>query len=186
MIERKLVPQLVRAFARVADRHPQVELRLLGDGPDLPVARREVETRGLLGRVTFLEREADALAEMARADVFALVGRDEAFGVVYVEAMGAGCAVLCSDDAGVLGVIEPGRHLMTVSWRDEGKIAEALDLLLSDRELRERLGAAGRDEVIRCLTWDRHAERLKAILEAASARGPRPESPTAEFLPMAE
>jgi len=171
MIERKLVPQLVRAFSRIADRHPRVELRLLGDGPDLPTAMQEVESRGLANRVVFLEREADALAEMARADVFALVSRDEAFGVVYVEAMGAGCAVLCGHDAGVLGVVEPGRHLMTVSWRDEERIAEALDLLLSDRELRERLGAAGREEVLSSLTWDRHAARLKSVLERAAAPG---------------
>jgi glycosyltransferase involved in cell wall biosynthesis len=171
MIERKLVPQLVRAFSRIADRHPGVELRLLGDGPDLPVAVQEAESRGLRERVVFLEREADALAEMARADVFALVGREEAFGVVYVEAMGAGCAVLCSDDAGVLGVVEPGRHLMTVSWRDEERIGEALDLLLSDPELRERLGEAGREEVLRSLTWDRHAAGLKSVLERAAAPG---------------
>jgi glycosyltransferase involved in cell wall biosynthesis len=171
MIERKLVPQLVRAFARIADRHPLVQLRLLGDGPDLPAAMHEVESRGLRDRVVFLEREADALSEMARADVFALVGREEAFGVVYVEAMGAGCAVLCSDDAGVLGVVEPGRHLMAVSWRDEARIAEALDLLLSDRELRERLGAAGRKKVLNSLTWDRHAALLRSVLERAAAPG---------------
>jgi glycosyltransferase involved in cell wall biosynthesis len=171
MIERKLVPQLVRAFARIADRHPGVQLRLLGDGPDLPAARREVESRALRDRVVFLEREADALGEMARADVFALVSRDEAFGVVYVEAMGAGCAVLCGDDAGVLGVVEAGRHLMAVTWRDEQAIAEALDLLLSDHDLRRQLGVAGREEVLRSLTWERHAEQLKAILERAARPG---------------
>lgn len=168
MIERKLVPQLVRAFGRIADRHPGVQLRLLGDGPDLPAARREVERHGIQDRVQFLEREADALAEMSRADVFALVSRDEAFGVVYVEAMGAGCAVLCADDAGVLGVVEPGRHLLTTSWSDEQRIAEALDLLLSDDDLRRRLANEGRAEVLRSLTWDHHAERLKAVLQTAA------------------
>ncbi len=174
LLERKRVPQLVRAFAQIASRHPRVQLRILGDGPDLSAVQAAISACGLDGRTTLLPREADALAEMSSADVFALVSREEPFGVVYLEAMSAGCAVLCGDDAGVLDFVSPGEHVLTAPSDDEAAIVASLDRLLTDSALRARLAGAGREHVVATLTWERHAEHLIEVLEHARGAAPEP------------
>jgi glycosyltransferase involved in cell wall biosynthesis len=174
LLERKRVPQLVSAFGRIAQRHPQVQLRILGDGPDLPAVHAAIAASGLNERTKLLPRETDAFAEMSEADVFALVSREEPFGVVYLEALAAGCAVLCGDDAGVLDFVSDGTHVLTAPADDEVAIAAALERLLTDSELRAGLARTGREHVLRTLTWDRHAERLIGVLERARGAAPEP------------
>jgi glycosyltransferase involved in cell wall biosynthesis len=159
---RKGFPLLVDAFARVAAKFPNAELRVAGDGEERPEVEERIRQHGLASRVTLLGTlsHAEVIQEMVWCDVFALIGWDEPFATVYLEALSAAKPVLCCSDGGITDVVKNGEHGFTVPPRDAVAAAEALTLLLGSEELRRRFGAASLTLFETSLTWDRHARRM--------------------------
>jgi len=121
---------------------------IAGDGPRREALERHAQTLGLGDRVKFLgEVAADELAALYRAcDVFVLpsITRQEAFGVVQIEAMASGKPVI-STDLGT-GVAWVNQHLETglvVPPGDALALRTAISRLLGDPLLQAALGAAG-------------------------------------------
>jgi phosphatidylinositol alpha-mannosyltransferase len=122
-------------------------LLVVGSGPQEREARRYVATRGLNG-VEFLGRVSDTeKAQLFKtADVYVSPATGgESFGIVLLEAMAAGTPIVCSDIHGYKGVVRRGREGLLVPPRDPRELAVAVDRLLRDPSLRERMGAAGRE-----------------------------------------
>lgn len=168
--ERKGFEVLISAFARVQAGSPDAVLRIAGDGPrrsqiEAAIARLDAgrERIALLGALPHDE----VLREMAWCDVFALVGWDEPFATVYLEAMAAARPVVCADDGGITDVLRDEVHGLTVRPRDAAGAARALERLLADDALRARLGRAGRTLIEEHLTWDRVAARYLDLFRAA-------------------
>jgi len=143
--DRKGLPHLLKAFRLVRKTGVECRLLVVGSGPQEREARRYVMTRGLQN-VEFLGRVSDAeKAQLFKtADIFCspATGR-ESFGIVLLEAMAAGAPIVCSDIHGYKGVVQRGRQALLVQSGDTKGLASALLELLSDSELRARMGAAG-------------------------------------------
>jgi glycosyltransferase involved in cell wall biosynthesis len=93
-----------------------------------------------LGHVAF-----DRLAgEYRRADVFCLPSRQEAFGIVFLEAMAAGLPIVAARAAAVPEVVPDGVCGILVPAGRPDELAHALNHLLSSAEERRRMGEAGR------------------------------------------
>ncbi|CAM3429209.1 glycosyltransferase family 4 protein [Marinicrinis lubricantis] len=90
--------------------------------------------------------------------------RDEAFGLVNIEAMSSGVPVVATDAGGIGEIVKDGEtgFLVTGAERVSG-LAERIDLLLSDDSLRLRMGTAGREKVLQQFTWDHTAMRMAGI-----------------------
>jgi len=102
----KRLDWVIEAFCQIP--HAHARLWVVGDGPQATDLRALAEGDA---RVAFLGRLSDAaLAERyQQADVAVFVPREEDMGLVTLEAMGSGCAVLtCSDSGGVTEFVEPG------------------------------------------------------------------------------
>lgn len=141
---RKGFPVAVNAFAFLAPEFPDLQLIVVGDGPDRDaVARLELEIRR---RVTMVGAVRHSLlpAYHAAADLFIApsTGR-ESFGIVLVEAMAAGLPVIASDIAGYREVVRNGMDGLLVPPNDAEGVARAVRKILSDRALSQRLRAAG-------------------------------------------
>ena len=121
-------------------------LRVVGTGPELDRLRREARELGLGRRVEFLGHVAfDRLAgEYRRADVFCLPSRQEAFGIVFLEAMAAGLPIVAARAAAVPEVVLDGECGILVRPGNANELARALDRLLSSKDERRRMGEAGR------------------------------------------
>lgn len=171
LYERKAVPLLVDAFARIADRHPTAVLRIAGDGEDREAVERAVGAAGLGDRIHVLGRtpHAQVIQEMAWADVFALVGWDEPHAIAHMEAMAAGLPVVCADDGGIMDIFADGVHGYAVPPRNVDATAQALDRLLGDEPGRKRMGAHARALVAESHTWDEHARCLIEVFREAVA-----------------
>jgi glycosyltransferase involved in cell wall biosynthesis len=122
---------------------------LVGNGPERGALERIAEDTAVADRVKFLgEVSQDELAALYRAcDLFVLpsVTRQEAFGVVQIEAMACGKPVISTNlGTGSGWVNQDGETGFVVPPRDAAALRGAIQRLLADRMLRERMGAAAR------------------------------------------
>ena len=140
---RKDVATLLAAMPRLS--HEAV-LRVVGTGPELASLRRQAGELRLGARVEFLGHVAfDRLAgEYRRADIFCLPSRQEAFGIVFLEAMAAGLPIVAARAGAVPEVVPDGVCGILVSPGSPDALARALDRLLSSAEEQCRMGEAGR------------------------------------------
>jgi glycosyltransferase involved in cell wall biosynthesis len=132
---------LIRAMDRV-----DATLLIVGDGPLRPRLEREAGASPLVRRrVRFLGRVEDLTPFYHASDVFALpsIGRSEGFGIVQLEAMACGKPVVNTRlQSGVPYVSIDGLTGITVAPRRPNELADALNRLLYDPQLRQKYGRA--------------------------------------------
>ena len=172
--ERKGLPVLLRAFALLKRRCPDVRLVIVGDGRHRIHYERWVEREGVPD-VTFAGRvPAAALpAYYQHAAVYCAPNTgNESFGIVLLEAMAAGCPVVATDIEGFAALIRDGVDGLLVPARDPEALADAIGRVLGDAALAERLRAHGAARVQE-FAWPWVAERVLAYYEQvrASAAG---------------
>jgi glycosyltransferase involved in cell wall biosynthesis len=152
----RLVPEkgqsvLLEAFARLTERGVAAELELVGYGPSRERLERLARRLGLADRVTFAGAVGqDAIAEHYRdASVFCLPSFWEGIPVVLMEAMACRRPVIATAVAGVRELVRDGETGLLVSPGRADELADALERLLGDADLRRRMGAQGRRYVTR-------------------------------------
>jgi phosphatidylinositol alpha-mannosyltransferase len=160
---RKGAAVLVDAFAAL---ERDADLWMAGDGPQRDKLRRRAVPRvEWLGRVT----DEEKAARLRRADIACFPAIDgESFGIVLLEAMAAGAAVVASDIDGYRDVARHGIEALLVPPGDVDALVGALRRLLDDSAERERLVTAGRKRADE-FSMDRVAERFLGIYERAIA-----------------
>ena len=153
---------LLAALAQV----PTACLLLIGNGEESAGLRRLADAHGVSDRVAFVGEVDDASlqAAYAAADVFVLpsLERSEAFGLVLLEAMRAGRAVIASDIAGSgVGHVVAGQETgLLVPPGEIDALAQALHRLHDEPDLRSRLGKAGRERWQAAFTLQRSARSV--------------------------
>ena len=168
IFNRRHIPALIQAFARVALQVPAARLVLVGDNRSTPPEdpARLAAAAGIADRVAVRAYVDDAeLATLyARAMVFVFLSEYEGFGFPPLEAMAAGVPA-------VVGDTPVARELyLDAAWRvkvdDVPAIAGAITTLLESEEARAALlaNAAAR---LPCFTWERAAGETLAILDRA-------------------
>ena len=120
-------------------------LRVLGAGEGSERAALVARARalGLEETVRFLGRVDDVAELLAAADVAVMPSRHEGLGVAALEAMAAGLPVIASRVGGLPEAVGEGENGILVAPEDPRALAAAIARLTPDRELRQRLGAAG-------------------------------------------
>lgn len=157
---------LVDAFARVADRAPDWQLRIYGSGQEHAALRERIDALELYDRVFLMGRTARMGEELAKGSLFALSSRFEGFGMVIVEAMSKGLPVVSFDcPRGPSEIITPGRDGLLVANGDVGGLADGLLELIEDEPRRRALGAAAL-ETSRAYDLAAIGARWEELLEA--------------------
>jgi phosphatidylinositol alpha-mannosyltransferase len=164
---RKGAKFLLRAMPRILREVPRARLVVVGSGPMSGYYRSHLPD-GVGDRVVFAGRvSGEALSRYyAEADVFCSPATGgESFGIVLIEAMAAGAAVVASDIAGYRDVVKDGVTGLLVRRGDPDSIAEGVIRLARDGELRQRLTeSAGRE--VRQYSWDRVTGRILDVYES--------------------
>lgn len=138
---------LLRAFAQLDTRRSNAVLLLVGEGKLRKKLERLARSLGIESRVVFTGWRTDACALIAASDILVLPSREEALGLTLLEGMSAGTPVIGSRVGGIPEVILPEKNGLLVESGNADELASAIERLLSDGELRERLIAAGRKTV---------------------------------------
>jgi len=176
LIARKNHRAVISAVARLKKDYPGIRLKIAGSGPEEGKLRSLCAELGVSENIEFLglcsrERVKQLMAE---CDLFVMPSWDEAFGVVYIEAMSQGKPVIGSRGEGIADTVTEGETGFLVDPRNVDELTEKIRLLIEDAELAARVGAAGRDLVLREFTWQKNVDRLLEIYHEVLARHQRP------------
>jgi N-acetyl-alpha-D-glucosaminyl L-malate synthase BshA len=136
----KRIDSVVQVFARIAARVPAV-LLLVGDGPEIPLARRTAAHLGIANHVQYLGAQENVIPLLSIADLFLLPSEQESFGLAALEAMACEVPVVTSNAGGLPEVIEHGRTGFLHPVGDVDGMAASGLLLLTDSALGARVTA---------------------------------------------
>jgi phosphatidylinositol alpha-mannosyltransferase len=159
---RKGLLDLLKAYRILRKTGCPCRLLVVGGGPQEREARRYLMTRRM-GGVQFLGRvsdeERDALFKTADVYVSPATGR-ESFGIVLLEAMAAGTAIVCSDIHGYKGVVRRDRDALLVPPREPKQLAAAIGRLIADDGLRAEMAVSGRTRAAD-FSWERVTAKVE-------------------------
>lgn len=161
----KGLPVLLDALERV----PDATLTLVGDGPDRAALEQRARDLGVADRVAFpgYLDQSGVRAVLRETDVFVMSSFAEGVPVVLMEAMAHGVPVVATRIAGVAELVEDGVSGRLVAPGDVDELAESLNELLGDADLRASMGREGRARVEREFDVFREAAWLGRILQSA-------------------
>ena len=164
LIERKGLRELVAAAGLLRRRGRPIQLVLVGDGPLKAALQEQAAAEGVADSVHFLGRvpHARVLQLMARADLFALPSWDEAFGLVYTEAMAQGTPVLAGKGEGPEDFLTDGVSGYLVPVRDPEALAGIIAGVVDDPRAASEVGEAGRTAAL-ALSWQRNARLTRDV-----------------------
>lgn len=167
---RKGMAVLIGALPGLVEAFPDVEVLVVGRGDEEELAEEAGELAGHL-RFLGLVDDAEKAAAMRSADVYCAPNTGgESFGIVLVEAMAAGTAVVASDLDAFRRVLEDGRAGRLVPIDDSAALSTALIEVLSDDEARARYVAAAAEAVHR-YDWSVVARQIMQVYETVAGAG---------------
>jgi glycosyltransferase involved in cell wall biosynthesis len=171
LVEKKGFPDLIEALAVLKERGVAFNALIVGEGPERQDLEAQVRRLGLDNRVELPGAVSqEALVEIYKeATVFALPcrilddGDRDGLPNVLLEAMATGLPVVSTPVSGIPEVIRNGENGLLVGERDVTALAAALELLLSDAELRQRLGKNARGTVEAEMSADAMVRQLAGL-----------------------
>ncbi|MGB7319414.1 MAG: glycosyltransferase family 4 protein [Planktotalea sp.] len=163
----KGVPVLLDALKMLGE-HDGLTLTFIGDGPEREALEKQAAQMGLAGMTKFVgyKNQSEVAEALASTDVFVLPSFAEGVPVVLMEAMAAAVPVITTHVAGVPELVEDGVHGILTHAGDSTSLANAIDALLSDPVMAERMGRAGREKVSAAFNIAHETAWLAELLDA--------------------
>lgn len=160
----------IMAFAQLVKEVPDSEYWIVGDGVERAPLEQLARELGVADKIVFtgLIPRQDALNRLSRSDVLVHPSLHDSGGWVCIEAMAAGRPVVCLNvgGPGVQVTDETGfRVAVTTPEQTVREMAKALYTLATDRELRDRMGEAGKKRVWDDFNWDDKGLRITEIYQ---------------------
>jgi glycosyltransferase involved in cell wall biosynthesis len=171
----KRVDVIIRSLPGVLSEHPKTRLLIGGKGSDLARLKDCVHELGLGEKVVFAgflpKEELPTYFELA--DLFVFHSTYETFGMVLAEAMSYGKPVVSVSSTAIPSVVDHGQTGWLVPPMNSSAMAEAVNRLLNDPDLRRDIGQQGRKQAKSTFDWDHIAESYEKVLLEASSRRSR-------------
>jgi L-malate glycosyltransferase len=165
----KRIGAVVEIFQRIRAALPVV-LVLVGEGPELDLARRRIREAGLEDDVEYAGEQQDIVDVLSRSELFLLPSATESFGLAALEAMACEVPVVASRVGGLPEVIVDGVTGFLRAPEDVEGMAEAGIRLLTDPALHERIRRAARDAAASKFSSDRIVPMYERAYERLAAQ----------------
>lgn len=158
---------VLKALPALTHEFPDLEYRIVGDGSERVKLETLTEELGLGKHVFFLGSlpHHEAMREMGKCDIFILPSWNEAFGVVYLEAMANGKPIIGTVGEGIAEILSVEGVGKAVPPKDVLAITEAIRGLFANPEQAKGMGARGKDLVTRQFTWKYNAQKTLKLYE---------------------
>jgi glycosyltransferase involved in cell wall biosynthesis len=163
---RKGVDVLIKAFKRIADKHPEAGLRIMGHCPEEELVPYRELASGC-DRIEFIKPGwIEDVGEQMRG-CYALVNaaRSEAMGRIHVEAMACSKPIVATRNNGSTECVEDGRTGLLCAIDDIEDLAAKLDELLSDPQRAAQMGKAGKARMHEMFSEQVTTEKFRDMLE---------------------
>ncbi len=168
---RKGFDKLIESMPELLKRGIDVRYAVIGIGEDRKYLADKADTYRVMDRVHFLGHVSpDVLPRWYNAcDIFVMPNREingdtEGFGMVYIEAAACGKSTIAGLGGGTGSAVLHGETGLRVDGTDVGLLTEALAGVLTDDDLRLRMGAVGLERVTKHFSWEKVAEKTRAML----------------------
>jgi len=175
---------LLHSVARLSTHQADLNLVIVGDGPERNRLEKEAEQLGIGDRVDFLGNRSDTPELIAAFDVFALSSLSEGTPMTLLEAMAAGTPIVSTavggipeilttdEDSILVDGVPPDYRTRPAADADDylKRFTSSLRLLLSDADIRERLTASARRRVVREFSLAVICERYIKLYESLRGR----------------
>lgn len=173
-VEKKGIDVLLRAFARIASKHPSVSLIQVGTGEITATLHALATQLNINNRVSFRGAQPHEVVQnlMRDAEIFALPshtaknGDSETLGLVFNEASACSVPIVSTWHGGIPEVVLDNETGFLVPEKDDVVLAEKLDILLSDQALAKKMGKRGREFVCEVFDIRKQTVKLEAIYDS--------------------
>ena len=148
LVEKKGTLYLIKAFQKVVEKNRGAKLIIIGDGYLKDSLKNLSEKLDIKNSVEFLGavENQKVLMQMEKSDIFTLPsitaksGDSEGLGMVFLEAGIRGLPIVATDHGGIPEVVKDGFNGYLVQERDIDMLADKLNFLLENRDIREKFG----------------------------------------------
>lgn len=165
LFPRKGIRFLIEAVAKLRLKYPDIKLIVAGDGFERPSLERLAKDLGIADRTEFLGwvSNKDLPQYYRGCEVSVIPSLEEGFGIPAAEAMGCEIPVVATDAGGLPEVVANGVTGFIVPKGDAGALADSIDRLLADPDLRIRMGKAGRIRAVERFDWDHSVTQFETV-----------------------
>jgi L-malate glycosyltransferase len=164
---------LIDAAPAILERVGDAAFEFVGEGPERDALVSRARARGVLDRITFAGHTEDVPERLARADVFVLPSRTEAFPNAVLEAMASGLPIVATGVGGICELIEHERNGLLVAPGDPETLAAQICRLIDDEALASRLSRSARTHVHARYSFDRMVAQFEELYLNALRRSRR-------------
>jgi len=172
-IERKGFDYLIEAIAMLQESQP-VQLMIGGRGPLKEALQQQVSNLGIVDRVVFLDYIPDdelpayyTVADVCVSpSIIDLQGDTEGLGMVLLEALACETPCVASRVGGIVDIVQDGINGFLVEPKNSAEIADKIQWLISNDELRQEMGTQGRLFVEEHFSWQTKAHEILTVYQA--------------------
>lgn len=181
LVEKKGYEYLIDACALLADRGLVFQCQIVGAGPRREALQARIDQYGLQERVILLGAlEQDPLLDLYQmSDIFALActvarnGDQDGMPNVLIEAMACEVPVVTTPVTGIPDLVHDGVTGLLAKERDVSGLADALERLIVDKDLRQQLGKQARQTILKEFQIQHTAAKMTTIFRRVSKQRQR-------------
>jgi glycosyltransferase involved in cell wall biosynthesis len=167
LVEKNGIDTLIKAVAKFKEKRPNIKCLILGDGPERQNYESLVKSSKLENNVIFLGQvgQKDLPLYLKISDVFVRPSRSEGLGSSFLEAMAAEIPVIGTPVGGIVDFLHEGQTGFLVEVDNSDELAEKVDYVLKNPEVRKRVVYNAKSLVEENYSWEKVAKLFKNIFD---------------------
>jgi glycosyltransferase involved in cell wall biosynthesis len=162
----KNIDVVIEACRQLVKRRVVVRLLVIGDGEMRGELEALAEKLGVADRIHWLGHIFDPVPILQGCDVFLMVATGEGFGLALAEAMACGAAAVAARSGALSEIVEDGKSGLLVPPRDAAALADAIEKLAEDENLRRQMAERAVERVRRHFTVEASIEKMMNVYES--------------------
>ncbi|MCG3418161.1 glycosyltransferase [Oceanobacillus jordanicus] len=170
LLKPKGIDLCLRAISKIVEKHPGITYQIIGDGQEKAILEQLVKKLNLEENVVFLGKKSrkDVKEFMTEADIFLLPSWNEAFGVVYIEAMACGTPVIGCKGEGIEDIVDNGIDGLLVEPKSVEDITEKTLYLINNSKYRKIIGNNAIKKIKDNFAWKEVSLKILAEYQKAT------------------
>lgn len=159
LLKTKGIHYAIEAFAKIHDKYPEYVILIIGMGPEKENLMKLSKKMNIESKIIFKGAlpHRTVMKYMKECDFFVLPSYSEGFGVVYIEAMSNGKAVIGCKGEGIEDVIDNYTDGILVSPHNIEELIENMEKLICDNNFKNKIEEKAQNKIKQYYTWDNNA-----------------------------